>query len=51
MPLREYLRHLREAIDRFDDYGFAETIDIREEVRAGKQAIIKWRLYMLMDLL
>jgi len=40
MLLREYFVILREAIEKFDTYGFAESIDIREEIRAGKQAII-----------
>jgi hypothetical protein len=41
MSLREYIIKVREAIDRFDAYGFSESTDIREEIRAGKQAIIK----------
>jgi hypothetical protein len=41
MLLHEYLASVRQAIEKFDIYGYAETIDIREEVRAGRQAIIK----------
>ena len=41
MLLHEYLASVRRAIEKIDIYGYAETIDIREEVRSGKQAILK----------
>jgi hypothetical protein len=41
MLLREYFAHIRDAVDKFDRYGFAESVDIREETRAAKQGIVK----------
>jgi hypothetical protein len=41
MSLSEYLAALREEIARLDAFGFAESIDFHEELRAGKQAIVK----------
>ena len=41
MTLNEYLAALRQEIERLDTYGFAESIDLHEELRAGKQAIVK----------
>ena len=41
MSLSRYLAALRQEIERLDTFGFAESIDFREELRAGKQAISK----------
>ncbi|MFH0724745.1 MAG: DUF6516 family protein [Pseudomonadota bacterium] len=41
MSLRDYLVAFHRALEKFDDYGFAESIDIKEERRAAKQAVIK----------
>ena len=41
MLLHEYLTSVRQAIEKIDMYGYAESIDIQEEIRAGKQAILK----------
>ena len=41
MKLNEYLSALRREIERLDTHGLAESIDFHEELRAGKQAIIK----------
>lgn len=40
MSLNEYLDQLRQALDQIDSYGFAESIEINQEVRSGKQATI-----------
>ncbi len=40
MLLSDYLTNLRQLIEKFETYGFAESIDIRQEIRAGKQAVI-----------
>ena len=40
MSLSEYLASIRTEIERLDSFGFSESIDVREETRAGKQAII-----------
>ena len=41
MSLSEYLAAIRDEIERLDSYGFAESVEFHEELRAGKQAIIK----------
>ncbi len=41
MQIHDYLHEGRSAIERMDLYGFADVIDIQEELRAGKQAVIQ----------
>ena len=41
MSLSHYLSDFRKEIERVDDYGFAESVDLHEEIRAGKQALLK----------
>ncbi len=33
MLLSDYLANLRQLIEKFETYGFAESIDIRQEIR------------------
>jgi len=40
MSLRDYLDSFHKAIGKIEDYGFAESIDIKEEIRPAKQAVI-----------
>lgn len=40
MSLNEYLGLFRKAIEKFEDYGYADMVEIREEIRANKQAIL-----------
>jgi len=40
MSLRDYLDSFHRAIGKIEDYGFAESIDIKEEIRPAKQAVI-----------
>ncbi len=47
MSINKYIQSIREAIERLDVYGFAESIDIREEIRAGKQAVIKIKVVLV----
>jgi len=47
MPLRDYLHFFHSAVGRIDDYGFAESIDINEEIRASKQAVTKVRIVLV----
>jgi hypothetical protein len=47
MSLSEYLASIRRAIERFDTYGFAESIIFQEEIRAGKQIIIKAEIVLV----
>ena len=41
MSLSHYLSDFRRGVERLDDYGFAESVGLHEEIRAGKQALIK----------
>ncbi|WP_373500745.1 DUF6516 family protein [Desulfococcus sp.] len=41
MSLKAYLGAFHTAVGKIDDYGFAESIDIEQEIRAAKQAVIK----------
>lgn len=47
MSLSRYLAALRQEIERLDTFGFAESIDFREELRAGKQAIVKAEIVLV----
>lgn len=40
MSIREYLNSYHKSIDRFDVYGFSDSINTIEEIRMSKQAII-----------
>jgi len=44
MSLHDYLMNFHHVVERIDNYGFAESIDITEERRAAKQAIIKSKI-------
>ena len=44
MSLRNYLDSFHQAIGKIDDYGFAESIDIKEEIRPAKQAVTNARI-------
>ncbi len=47
MSLRDYLDSFHSAVGRIDDYEFAESIDINEEIRASKQAVTKVRIVLV----
>ena len=47
MKLNEYLAAIRMEIERLDTHGFAESIDFHEELRAGKQAIVKAEIVLI----
>ncbi|MBF0234577.1 MAG: hypothetical protein HQK65_16270 [Desulfamplus sp.] len=40
MSLNTYLARFSQALEKFEDYGFAEYIDFHQEIRPGKQAVI-----------
>ena len=40
MSLRDYLLEFRVALEKIDDYGFSESIEINEEIRANKHVNI-----------
>ena len=47
MSLSEYLINLRQVIEKIENYGFAELIDMRQEIRAGKQAVINIHIVLV----
>ena len=47
MSISEYLVSIRRAIERLDTYGFAESIIFQEELRAGKQAVVKVEIVLV----
>jgi len=47
MSLRDYLDFFHQAVEKIDDYGFAESIEIKEEIRAAKQAAIHAEIHLV----
>jgi hypothetical protein len=47
MSLRNCLDAFHRAIGKIDDYGFAEAIDIKEEIRPAKQAVTNAKIDMV----
>lgn len=40
MSLREYLDQFRRQMEKIESYGYAESVEIREEIRTDKQAVL-----------
>ena len=47
MSLHDYLELFRQAIENVEDYGYAESIEINEEIRPNKQAVIKAKIVLI----
>lgn len=47
MSLRDYLDSFHGAVSKIEDYGFSESIDIKVEIRASKQAVNKARVVLV----
>ncbi len=47
MFLHEYLAAFHNSVGKIDDYGYAESIDIRVERRAAKQAVITADIFLV----
>jgi hypothetical protein len=47
MSLRDYLDSFHQALGKIDDYGFAESIDIKEEIIPAKQAVTTAKNYLV----
>ena len=47
MSLRNYLELFRQAIEKLENYGYTESIEIKEEIRPNKQAIIKAKIVLV----
>ena len=46
MSLHEYIRRLREGIHLLDKYGYTESIQIKEEIRPNKQAVVNAKVVL-----
>jgi len=44
MSLRNYLASFHENIQKLEDYGYTESIEISEEIRPNKQTIINGKI-------
>ena len=40
MSLHNYIIHFRRAVEKLENYGYAESLEIKEEIRTGKLAVI-----------
>jgi hypothetical protein len=47
MLLCNYLQLFRRGIERLENYGYTESINIKEEIRPNKQAIIKAKIVLV----
>jgi len=47
MPLLDYLNEFRQGVEKLDNYGFAESFEIREELRANKQLILSAKIVLI----
>ena len=47
MLLRNYLKLFRQALEKLENYGYTESIEIKEEIRPNKQAIIKAKITLV----
>lgn len=49
MLLRNYLNSLHKEIEKLENYGFMESVEVKEEIRAIKQALVTARIVFLND--
>ena len=47
MLLNEYLALFRKALEKIEQYGFSDSIEIKEEIRANKQAVLNARVVLI----
>ena len=47
MLLRNYLELFRQSVEKLENYGYTESIEIKEEIRPNKQAIIKAKIVLV----
>ena len=47
MSLHDYLELFRKAVEKIEDYGYTETIEVREEIRPNKQAVINAKIVLI----
>jgi hypothetical protein len=47
MSLSKYLKQFRQVVGKLESYGYAESVEIREEIRPNKQAIVKAKIVLI----
>lgn len=47
MLLRNYLNSLHKEIEKLENYGFIESVELKEEIRAIKQALVSAKIVFL----
>ncbi len=47
MLLSNYLQLFRQGIEKLENFGYTELIEIKEEIRPNKQAIIKAKIILV----
>ena len=47
MLLSNYLQLFRQGIEKLENFGYTESIEIKEEIRPNKQAIIKAKIILV----
>ena len=47
MSLHNYLESFRQAIEKIENYGYTESVEIKEEIRPNKQAVIKAKIVLI----
>jgi len=47
MLLNEYLALFRNALEKIETYGYSDSIEIREEIRTNKQAVLNAKVVLI----
>lgn len=47
MLLHNYLNKFRQEIEKLEKYGFSESLEIKEEIRPNKQAVLNVKVFLI----
>ena len=47
MSLHDYLENFRQAIEKIEVYGYTDSVEIKEELRPNRQAVIKAKIVFI----
>lgn len=47
MLLNEYLALFRKTLGKIENYGYSDSIEIKEEIRANKQAVLNAKVVLI----
>jgi hypothetical protein len=47
MSLHDYLETFRQAIEKIEVYGYTDSVEIKEELRPNRQAVIKAKIVFI----